>query len=208
VGLRERKKEQTRTLIGDAAWSLFAERGFDQVTVGEVARAADVSEATVFNYFPTKEDLVYHRMEDFEGELLSAVRDREPESSLVEAFGRFVLEPRGFLRKDSGGASADPIAVVRVVTESPALLAREREILARYADRLAEVIADERGMSVDELEPRVIANSLIGLHRALVDFVRRQIAEGTDAREVAREVRTKGRHALALLREGLEGRRT
>src|SRR6266540_4360553 len=60
-----------------------------------VAREADVSPATVFNYFPTKEDLVYGRMEAFEEELLSAVRDRPPGESVLEAFGRFVLQPRG-----------------------------------------------------------------------------------------------------------------
>ena len=74
LGLRERKKQQTRELIAGTARELFAERGFDAVTVAEIARAADVAEATVFNYFPTKEDLFYSRLEAFEEELLEAVR--------------------------------------------------------------------------------------------------------------------------------------
>src|SRR5678815_1078743 len=80
-GLRERKKEQTRQLIAETARGLFSERGFERVTVAEVARAAQVSEQTVFNYFPTKEDLVYERMDTFEHELLAAVRQRPASES-------------------------------------------------------------------------------------------------------------------------------
>src|SRR5579862_3458949 len=105
LGLRERKKQRTRQLIADTAWGLFSERGFDEVPVAEVAREAEVSEATVFNYFPTKEDLVFHRMEAFEDELLDAVRDRPEGESIVEAFGRFVLRARGFLAADDPAAT-------------------------------------------------------------------------------------------------------
>src|SRR3954471_13588218 len=66
VGLRERKKEQTRERIAQVARDLFLARGFENVTVAEVARAAEVAQKTVFNYFPTKEDLFYWRMETFE----------------------------------------------------------------------------------------------------------------------------------------------
>src|SRR4051812_43244994 len=100
LGLRERKKHRTRELLAETAWRLSAERGFDQVTVAEIASAAEVSEATVFNYFPTKEDLVFHRMERFEQELLTAIRERASGESIVQAFGRFVLTPRGFLASD------------------------------------------------------------------------------------------------------------
>src|ERR671934_2382459 len=97
VGLRERKKQRTRQLIAETARRLFSERGFDGVTVAEVAAAAEVSEATVFNYFPAKEDLFYSGLEAFEEELLAAIRERQPRESILAAFGRFVLTPRGLL---------------------------------------------------------------------------------------------------------------
>src|SRR5213592_1512790 len=91
-GLRERKKQQTREVIAESAGRLFAERGFDAVTVAEVARAADVSEGTVFNYFPTKEDLFYGGMEIFEAELVEAVRQRPAGESVLAAFRRFLVD--------------------------------------------------------------------------------------------------------------------
>src|SRR3954467_9925864 len=103
TGLRERKKQQTRLLIANTARALFAERGFDAVTVAEVARAADVAEKTVFNYFPTKEDLFYSGMEAFEERLLDAVRDRAPGEPVLEAFRRFVLAPQGVFAMRAGG---------------------------------------------------------------------------------------------------------
>src|SRR5919198_2776750 len=85
-GLRERKKRRTRAAIADAAMELFTERGFDAVTVADIARAADVSEKTVFNYFPTKEDLVLHRGQERRAALIEAIRARKPGTPLVKPF--------------------------------------------------------------------------------------------------------------------------
>src|SRR5919204_2779059 len=92
LGLRERKKQQTRLHIADTARRLFVDRGFEEVTVADVAREADVAVATVFNYFPTKEDLFYSGMESFEAQLLASVRDRPAGESVLAAFRRVVLE--------------------------------------------------------------------------------------------------------------------
>ena len=204
LGLRERKKLRTRQQIADAAWRLFAERGFDEVPVAEIARAAEVSEATVFNYFPTKEDLVFHRMEAFEDELLTAIRDRGEGESIVEAFGRFVLRPRGFLGSDDPEATDGMRRVARVMTGSPALQARERQILDRYTSTMAALIGEERGMSAGDPEPWVMANSLIGVHRALVSYTHRQALEGVPNRRIARNVLRHGKRALAILEQGIE----
>src|SRR6187431_2329121 len=117
LGLRERKKRKTRELIAETARQLFAERGFEQVTVTEIAREAEVSPATVFNYFPTKEDLFYSRLEAFEDELLTAIRERAPGESVLQAFGRFVLSQHGLLADDD--ATAQLRTVTRVITASP-----------------------------------------------------------------------------------------
>src|SRR5450631_2058825 len=93
-GLRERKKAQTRRRITDTALRLFTERGFDQVTVAEVAREAEVSEATLFNYFPTKEDLLFTRMGAYEDRLVDAVRDRDGGMSAIAALAKFLLRPQ------------------------------------------------------------------------------------------------------------------
>ena len=204
VGLRERKKERTRQHLADTARALFAERGFERVTVAEIAEAAEVSEATVFNYFPRKEDLVYRRMEEFEDELLRAVRERPSGESVLHAFGRFVLEPRGFLAAKDERAAEALLAVSRMIATSPVLLAREREILARYTDSLAALIAEETGASSDDLRPWVAANALIGVHRTLIDYVRRRLLDGeVSLPRLARDVRRRGKAALALLEDGL-----
>jgi AcrR family transcriptional regulator len=204
LGLRERKKLRTRQLIAETAMRMFVERGFDAVPVAAVARAAEVSEATVFNYFPTKEDLVYQGMEAFEAELLAGVRDRPADESIVKAFGRFVLAPRGFLSAPDEGSARFLIAVSKMIAASPALRAREREILARYTASLAGLIAEATAADPDDLRPWVVARALIGTHQSLIEFVRRHLADGSvDHVDLARQVWAQGREALALPEQGL-----
>jgi len=203
MGLRERKKQQTRELLADTARRLFTERGFERVSVAEVARAADVSEKTVFNYFPTKEDLVYWRLETFEAELLETIRGRAVGESVLDAFGRFVSAPRGMLASPDEETRARLAALSRMIAASPALLAREQQIFAGYTDSLAALLAVETGLS--GIEPWVVANALMGVHRALVSFARERIVDGAGAPELAGEVRAEADRALARLHEGFGG---
>jgi AcrR family transcriptional regulator len=206
-GLRERKKEQTRRLIADTARRLFAERGFDAVTVAEVAREADVAPKTVFNYFPTKEDLFYSRLEAFEEALLAAVRERKPGESVIAAFRGFLLSQGGVLAIKAGGGDDEATrqlrTVTRVITESPALLARERQVISRYEEALAALLAEETGVGARAVEPRAVANALLGVHRALIVYVRERALAGARASEIRRGVRAEARRAFAELERGL-----
>jgi AcrR family transcriptional regulator len=206
MGLRERKKEQTRQLIAETAWRLFADRGFEQVTVAEVARQAEVAVATVFNYFPTKEDLFYHRLEAFGARLVDAISTRAAGESVLVALRRYLLESGGLLAQVEAG---DPQALGRlrtfnrVIAASPALLARERQAIARTADALAALLAAETGALAHDLRPQVAANALIGVQRALLDYTRRRILADEEPARLAADVRRLGRRAFALLEHGL-----
>jgi AcrR family transcriptional regulator len=206
-GLRERKKQQTRQLIADTARRLFAERGFEGVPVAEVARRADVSEATVFNYFPTKEDLFYSGLEEFEEKLLAAIRDRKPGTSVLAAFRDHMLAQRGvFDMKAAGGddeATERVRTITRVITESPALLARERQVFNEYSSSLAALIAEETGAAAGDVLPAAVANTLIGVHRSLIDYVRERTLAGARASQISRGVRAQAKKAFAQLEEGL-----
>jgi AcrR family transcriptional regulator len=207
LGLRERKKQRTRAHIADTARRLFAERGFDRVTVAEIAREAEVAQATVFNYFPTKEDLFYSRLEAFEDELLSAIRDRPPGQSVLAAFAGFLLGQGGVLAMETPGgedvATEQIRTVTRIITESPALLARERQVFDRYAAALAAFLAEDTGAAPGDVAPRVAANAMIGLHRALIDYVREHALAGAPAARIRTGVRAEAERAIALLEHGL-----
>jgi AcrR family transcriptional regulator len=208
MGLRELKKEQTRRLIADTAWRLFTERGFDQVTVAEVAREAQVAEATVFNYFPGKEDLFYGRLEAFGARLIESVRARPPGEPVLAAWRRALLAEGGLLAQaEAGNAEAlDRLRTTnRVIAGSPALRAREQQALNHTADTLAALLATETGAPDGDLNPQVAANTLMGLHRALVGYVRRRVLTDDDAAlsGLAADIRKLTTAGFELLEQGL-----
>jgi AcrR family transcriptional regulator len=198
LGLRQRKKQQTRQAIYDAARRLFAERGFDRVSVAEVAREANVSEVTVFNYFPTKEDLFYAGMHFFEEELLEAVRQRKPGESALRAFRRKLLESVEGLRSKERFTAIR--AAAATFAASPSLAARERQIVDRYTDALAEILA---GGPDPDVEAVAVATALMGAHRAVVEHVRRRVQAGARGDALADDARTQIRRAFGRLERGL-----
>jgi AcrR family transcriptional regulator len=204
-GRRERKKRQTRDHIAGTALALFAERGFERVTVAQVARHADVAPATVFNHFPTKEDLVYRGMEDFEAAMVEAVRTRPPDRSAAAAFGAFLAGTSGLLHATDPAGTERLVTVSRIIAGSPALLAREQQVFDHYTGTLAGVLAEETGADPGDLTPWVVANALLGLHRALVGLARREVLAGRRGPGLGRTVADQAAAALAALERGLAG---
>ena len=199
AGLRDRKKEETRQRISDAARRLFLAHGFDAVTMANVAEQADVSPATVFNYFRTKEELFFSGLHAFEAQLVAAVRDRSRGVSVLEAFRQHLLSSTGNLA--ARGAANGIAAAARVITSSASLLNQERGIVAQHTDELAAVLRGEAG--VDEVEAQVVANALMGVHAAVVAHARRLALGGATGRALADPVRKQAERAFGRLERGL-----
>jgi AcrR family transcriptional regulator len=208
MGLRERKKQQTRELIADTAWRLFADRGFERVTVAEIAREAQVAVATVFNYFPTKEELFFYRLEAFGAQLVAAVGERPAGEPALAAFRRALMRSGGLLAEAAAGdhqALERLRTVNRVIAASPALQAREQLAMAHNADALAALLAAETGAPADDLAPLVAANALVGVQRALVDRTRRRVLADEAPARLAADVHGLALRSFALLERGLGG---
>jgi len=201
AGLRERKKQQTRELIADTARRLFADRGFDAVTVAQIARAANVSEVTVFNYFPTKEDLFFGGMQFFEEKLLDAVRERAPGESVLEAFRRPVLAGFPVLADEERIRSI--VAARSLISASPSLEAHEREIVARYTRLLAEQLAEEAGTKPGDVEVMGVASALMGVQRAVADYVRSSVLAGRRGPKLVADARSQAVRGFERLEKGL-----
>ncbi|MFD8634703.1 TetR/AcrR family transcriptional regulator [Streptomyces sp. NPDC059533] len=194
MGLREIKKQQTRTAIADAALPLFLERGFDQVTVAEVARHAGVSTNTVFNYFPAKEDLFFDRQAEVENHLAALVRDRTPGTCPVEAVRDDLLSA---LRHDDPMLGAP--SFWQVIDDSPALRAREREIGERIEAALATALASDAAGGT----PPLIAGAIAGTHRAALRELRRRVMSGQPPAPARDAVASVALEAFSLLCSGL-----
>jgi AcrR family transcriptional regulator len=191
-GLARRRLRRTRGEIADAAMGLFAQRGFDEVTVAEVAAAARVSEKTVFNHFQTKADLVFDADQGVVEGLVAAVGERGVGESALEAVRRFLA---GLAASFGQGESRARRQVFRrVVTASPALRAHQRVMAARYEDALAAVLAEQTGVVPGSAEPFVVAVALVGALRAGFDAAP---ASGGPAAAMSR--------ALDVLAAGLDG---
>jgi AcrR family transcriptional regulator len=157
---RETKKSATRQRLIDVALQLFAAHGFDAVTVADVAAAAGVSEKTVFNYFPQKEDLVFSRRDASERALLETIRARRRGESILAAVKRHTLT----LAAEMHAIPAERRRAYRkIMRQAPALRERMFMLTHVYEEQLAALIAEETGAT--DPAARVLATIFTGLSR-------------------------------------------
>ncbi|GLZ14144.1 TetR family transcriptional regulator [Actinomadura sp. NBRC 104425] len=196
AGLRERKKEQTRRRIAEVALRLFTERGFDAVTVNEIAEAAEVAKATLFAYFPTKESLALHGVGG--DPLAEIVARRPPGQTFLEALRAHY---RAFAAAQPPEADLDALlARVRVIQSSPALQNAANALLYQQRQALAQVLADEYGPTAAALMAAQVAASLLALQETYFQ----RLLSGASAEDVARALRQDVELAFDLLQHGLE----
>ena len=196
MGLREAKKLATRQQIADVAMRLFATRGFDAVTVAEVAAEAGVSQKTVFNYFPTKEDLFYDEVPERVRAVADAIHTRPAGESIVGALRRLQVS-------QCARMCSPPFAVfARVIEESPALQLKELEVMALMSHALATSLVEE---GVDERDARIAAGLLVSVHRQFFRAARTQALAGKHGPAAVRRLRSDLERAYTLLEHGLHG---
>ncbi|EPG66115.1 TetR/AcrR family transcriptional regulator [Leptospira wolffii] len=148
MGLREQKKAKTRKLISDIARDLFIEKGFETVTVAEIAEKAEVAVTTLFNYFPTKESLIFDLEDEIDNDILEAIRERKKDQSILDALHQYFLASKLFnppSKKTFSGFG-------KLIRTSPELSSYLRGLWGRYENTLAKEIQNDSGANKMEAE--------------------------------------------------------
>ncbi|KJY28107.1 MULTISPECIES: TetR family transcriptional regulator [unclassified Streptomyces] len=197
-GLRTLKKQRTRQTIADVAIALFLDRGFAQVSVAEIAAAAEVSKPTLFRYFATKEELVLHRFADHLGEAGRVVRDRAAGLTPLDALERHHLAGLA-AHEPQTGLTDDPevLAFLRLVYETPELSAQLLDYVDADADALAEALDPAGGITA-----RLFAAQYVAVRQVLARTAWARLADGQDIAEAGPQAVAETAAAFALLRDG------
>jgi AcrR family transcriptional regulator len=198
TGLRERKKQRMYQEVSELAIALFLEKGFEKVSVAEIAAAAEISKPTLFRYFPTKEDLVLHRFADHEEEAARIVDERSEGQSPLDALRVHFLD--GLERCDpvTGLNDAEPVlAYHRLLYGTPSLVARLSGFLERSEEALARALGGD-------LEARLAAGQMVAVRRILAMENVRRMAAGERAEEVRADAVAAAELAFRQLGAGLK----
>jgi AcrR family transcriptional regulator len=199
-GRRTVAKQAQRRLIRRAAMRLFLEHGYDVVTTAQVAAAAGISPATLFNYFATKEDLFFGQVEELEQALVDVVRSCPVGVSILD-----VLQGHVVYELTAGRASTDPAAVApfhHQVGLSPQLQAREAELYRRRERVLADVLVEVLDGRPDPVPARVAAGLYIAAEQIIAAEMRERLTRHT-ARKVLRDLEPFIDAVFTQLRHGI-----
>jgi AcrR family transcriptional regulator len=208
-GLRERKKRMMRQLISDTATAMFLERGFEELRVAEVAAACDVSEKTVYNYFPTKESLILDREEGMTADIRRALGpDGAPMSPVDALVGLITDEVTGlYAHWDENPDQLPDLGIVHrfmdLLERTPSLRAAHRDMMDRLVEVAAQAMADRAGVDPDDPEPQIAADALLGLWRVQYRAIRKYSDGTRTPAEVRDQVLAEVRRAARLIDTGL-----
>jgi AcrR family transcriptional regulator len=194
MGLRERKKEQTRRAIEDAAFRLFEERGFQATTVADIADAADIAPRTFFAYFPSKEDVVFGDFEETFLALDARLRERPDGEDTFQGLRAWI----GDLIEADGHADERDAVRRRLICDSDALAAHERHVMGRFERLIAESVAVDLGDAPDDLQPRLVAAAAVAALMAMQPAEHEDHKKALDAEGLAQLD-----DAFAFLRGGI-----
>jgi AcrR family transcriptional regulator len=185
TGLRDLKKARTRRLIADTAARLFAERGYERVTVTDVAREAEVAEQTVYNYFPTKEQLVTDREQQVQERLCDLIRSRPPGVTAAAAIRGFVLEAVTGIRSIPPEIWRGELGYLAAI--SPTIHRLVLELSDRQAAALAAAISDTTAVAPEVARLQGIA--LAAVFQIIIIDAGRRTRDGQSQAEIADELR-------------------
>jgi AcrR family transcriptional regulator len=207
AGRRERRKRATRELLIDTATRMSMERGFDEVTVAEIARACGVATATVYNYFPSKESMIF----DVPETLLDKLRAEliNPASAVVEAMLAILdgvlddLVTWISAQDDETWAADTALRIEAMVRDTPALQVHSLRLLSRMTDAAREALATRTGKPPHDPELRIAAAALAGLWPVQADASCRHLEHITSPEDLRKAVAADVRRAARVLEQGL-----
>jgi AcrR family transcriptional regulator len=177
TGLRERKKQQTRQAIHEAAMKLFAERGYDATTIADIADAAGISPRTFFSYFSAKEEAVFQKFDMAYEEFGRALHERPAGMTALEALREWII-------REAYKYTPTPENIrleARLRQESPAVAACELRHNRMYEATFAEAVAKDLGEPADALRPRLVAAAAMAALQAAGNKAEASLDDNPDA---------------------------
>jgi AcrR family transcriptional regulator len=200
--LRERKKRRTRLHIVDTAAALFHERGFDDVTVADVARAAEVGEQTVYNYFSTKEGLVFDEADAFSALLTTMIRDRKDAETLVAAVRR---QAHAFL-DGMVGRPANPHrrgGMPYLIVTSPTVRRGWLSLVERFSRIAANALVERTGGRLPEATSGILGWSIVSIFTVIIEAVGVSVRDEDNVDDLIVRLRPQIDQAIDVLEHGL-----